>query len=84
MKNISAQNHAVYSNHDEVFQSEKAVLKHLKDYIKEDSKILESGVGTGKTTKLLHQLSLNYVRIDYSEPESQAKQLKECGLVTMF
>jgi ubiquinone/menaquinone biosynthesis C-methylase UbiE len=53
-----------YRDIDSLFESEKVLFRKLHATIK-DARILDLGIGAGRTTKFLLQISRNYTGIDY-------------------
>jgi ubiquinone/menaquinone biosynthesis C-methylase UbiE len=49
----------------DLFKPEKAILDHIENDFKNKA-ILDIGIGTGRTTRHLLNISKNYIGIDYS------------------
>jgi ubiquinone/menaquinone biosynthesis C-methylase UbiE len=62
-----------YAQSTSLFEAEEAVLASLREELR-DKPILDIGVGAGRTTGYLRDISKNYVGIDYSE-----KMIKLCS-----
>jgi len=60
-----------YSNLDFILKSEESILRKISPIIK-NKKILDIGIGGGRTTKFLLKISRDYTGIDYS---AQAVQI---------
>lgn len=54
-----------YLQFDSIFEVEKVILQKLRSSIK-DKKLLDIGIGGGRTTKYLIELSEDYTGIDYT------------------
>src|SRR5713226_6332419 len=54
-----------YADLDLIFKPEAAILKKI-DTVVRDKKILDIGIGGGRTTKFLIELSRDYAGIDYT------------------
>lgn len=67
-----------YEAMDQLFPAEAVLLKELRGRVTHG--ILDVGVGTGRTTPFLRELSPNYLGIDYSEPMIRAAQARHPGV----
>jgi SAM-dependent methyltransferase len=56
-----------YAVQDALQAPERVIVQFLSSHLKQTDKILDIGVGTGRTTPHLMQLTGNYCGIDYSE-----------------
>lgn len=56
-----------YGNLDFISKPEQAILEKVRPLIK-DEKLLDIGIGGGRTTKYLLEISRDYTGIDYSAP----------------
>jgi ubiquinone/menaquinone biosynthesis C-methylase UbiE len=66
---------AWYDKLDSLFPAERKVLEKLTPLIK-DKKLLDIGIGGGRTTKFLLQISKNYTGIDYSPASIETAKRK--------
>jgi ubiquinone/menaquinone biosynthesis C-methylase UbiE len=64
-----------YSSRDTLFAGETALLEKLRPEIT-NKKLLDIGVGGGRTTRFLLAISRDYTAIDYSPPLVEAVRLK--------
>jgi len=70
-----------YSEMLELQKPEKVILKHIKN-----KRVLDIGIGAGRTTKFFYPLAKEYIGIDYSEGMiNKAKEyfLKQTSLFMM-
>lgn len=56
-----------YTRTTDLYSVEKIIIDNLRKEVKEGDRILDIGVGTGRTTPYLRQLSSNYIGVDYSK-----------------
>src|SRR6266446_3915680 len=64
-----------YADLDFILKPEAAILKKITPVIK-DKKLLDIGIGAGRTTKFLLEISSNYTGIDYTPRSAELAQEK--------
>jgi ubiquinone/menaquinone biosynthesis C-methylase UbiE len=64
-----------YEELDFILKPEAAILKKITPVIK-DKKLLDIGIGAGRTTKFLLEISSNYTGIDYTPRSAELAQKK--------
>jgi SAM-dependent methyltransferase len=66
----------------DLFEAERVILEQLTPHIK-DRKLLDIGIGAGRTTPYLRNLSHDYTGIDYSRPLIERAKAK-FGIETLY
>jgi ubiquinone/menaquinone biosynthesis C-methylase UbiE len=64
-----------YDDLDFILKPEAVILEKIRPFI-QDKKILDIGIGAGRTTKFLLEISRNYTGIDYTASSAQLAQKK--------
>ena len=64
-----------YEDFDFILKPEAAILKKIEPVIR-DKKLLDIGIGAGRTTKFLLEISSNYTGIDYTARSAELAQEK--------
>jgi ubiquinone/menaquinone biosynthesis C-methylase UbiE len=64
-----------YKDFDFILKPEAAILKKITPVIK-DKKLLDIGIGAGRTTRFLLEISRNYTGIDYTPRSAELAQEK--------